>query len=176
MSTKFCPACSTNVSLKLWTAHTTGRKHKQRVAELKVQAAKSTSKVASNGNGIISSGGDKRSLQVSLDDVGSSAKRSKLDNVEQGSKTLKQIPATSTSNEYAFIPEGFFDNPEQNEKTEATIEKQKLLDAEYQKFMNELSAAEQEVAAEDDVDVRIFLFKKLNILLWSTVYQNVKLF
>ena len=40
-----------------------------------------------------------------------------------------------------------------NLQTEATIEKQKNLDAEYQKLMNELSAAEHDVANEDDVDV-----------------------
>ena len=37
---KFCPACSINVNAKLWTAHTTGRKHKQKVAELKAEATK----------------------------------------------------------------------------------------------------------------------------------------
>uniref|UniRef100_A0AC34GXB7 U1-type domain-containing protein n=1 Tax=Panagrolaimus sp. ES5 TaxID=591445 RepID=A0AC34GXB7_9BILA len=160
MSTKFCPACSTNVSTKLWTAHTTGRKHKQRVAELKAQAAKSSSKFAAKNNGIIASG-DKRPLQVSSDDVDSSAKRSKLENCEQGLiATTKHISASSASNEFAFIPAGFFDNPEQNDKTEATIEKQKLLDAEYQKFMNEISAVEQEVAAEDDVDVKAFTHER----------------
>ena len=35
MTTKFCPACSTQVTQKLWTANVNGRKNKQKVAELK---------------------------------------------------------------------------------------------------------------------------------------------
>uniref|UniRef100_A0AC35GW77 Zinc finger protein 830 n=1 Tax=Panagrolaimus sp. PS1159 TaxID=55785 RepID=A0AC35GW77_9BILA len=159
MSTKFCPACSTNVSLKLWTAHTTGRKHKQRVSELKAQAAKSAPRIAPNTNGT-SLNAEKRPISNTSDEPGSSAKRSKLDNGENGTQTKKPAPTSSSANEYAFIPAGFFDNPEQNEKTEATIEKQKILDAEYQKFMNEISAAEQEVAAEDDVDTKAFTHER----------------
>ena len=59
-------------------------------------------------------------------------------------------------NELSFIPAGFFDNPELDSKTEASIAKTKELDVEYSKFMNEISQVQEETAVVEAVDDKNF--------------------
>ncbi|KAE9546506.1 hypothetical protein FO519_010282 [Halicephalobus sp. NKZ332] len=147
---KFCPACSINVNPKLWTAHTTGRKHKQKVAELKAEAAKQSK-------------AEKRAFPNEASDEFNIAKKPKIDpsvssssgGSSNGNKHSEKADG-GQKNELSFIPAGFFDNPEMDSKTEASMTKAKELDAEYSKFMNEISQVQDDVAVEEAVEDKNF--------------------
>uniref|UniRef100_A0AC34QSR0 Zinc finger protein 830 n=1 Tax=Panagrolaimus sp. JU765 TaxID=591449 RepID=A0AC34QSR0_9BILA len=147
-TTKFCPACSMNVNTKSWSAHTVGRKHKQKVAELKAEAAKQA-KI---------SGAEKRSFPNSDIDGISAAKRLKVEETNGGQKNVQNL--SDAKNELAFIPAGFFDNPEKDKKTEAAVNKTKEFESEYAKLMNEISAVEETVTVEEEVDVKTFNYER----------------
>uniref|UniRef100_A0A7E4VV68 Zinc finger protein 830 n=1 Tax=Panagrellus redivivus TaxID=6233 RepID=A0A7E4VV68_PANRE len=149
MSTKFCQVCAQPVSLKIWTAHVKGRKHLQKVQEAKSKGQKpvTSSHAAATGS--------KHPLPVPDSDL-VSAKRARVETTATESASSKSADV----NELSFIPSGFFDDAAQNNKTDAEVAKQKLLDAEYAKFMNEVASAEAEVAIEDEGDVKTFTHER----------------
>uniref|UniRef100_A0AC34QSX4 Zinc finger protein 830 n=1 Tax=Panagrolaimus sp. JU765 TaxID=591449 RepID=A0AC34QSX4_9BILA len=169
-TTKFCPACSMNVNTKSWSAHTVGRKHKQKVAELKAEAAKQA-KISgaekrsfpnSDIDGISAAkrlkGAEKRSFPNNDIDGISAAKRLKVEETNGGQKNVQNL--SDAKNELAFIPAGFFDNPEKDKKTEAAVNKTKEFESEYAKLMNEISAVEETVTVEEEVDVKTFNYER----------------
>ncbi|KAI1705698.1 hypothetical protein DdX_13492 [Ditylenchus destructor] len=165
-----CSVCATQVKAKTWTAHANGRKHRETVQKLKEAIAKQSA-----GNAAV-----KRKME---EDDSVQSKRLKDDEsssedeqeerqsnirtqkpwqaeVAQKSADAAKASAASSAKLIDGLPAGFFDNQEMNSKVTATVEKQKNIDTEVDKFFKEIAEEENQKEVEDDAEIEVSAVQK----------------
>uniref|UniRef100_A0A914C796 U1-type domain-containing protein n=1 Tax=Acrobeloides nanus TaxID=290746 RepID=A0A914C796_9BILA len=137
-----CIICSQQAKSKAWTAHVNGRKHRENLQRLKEKVVASSTK--------------RQNEEKINEDNDVAIKRAKIDELRedknyvvttpwQAEAKLRSEPIetnTTRKNIIEGVPEGFFDDKSLNSRVKETIDKQKNLDLEYDRFMKELAEAE----------------------------------
>uniref|UniRef100_A0A915DUM5 U1-type domain-containing protein n=1 Tax=Ditylenchus dipsaci TaxID=166011 RepID=A0A915DUM5_9BILA len=154
-----CNICAVQVKAKIWTAHANGRKHRENVEKFKRAVAGSQKAAA------------KRKLEAEEQVESKKHKESSSDEDEEeekeqpqySAKTPWQVEVAEKNNEHKImsssvkviegVPEGFFDNQDMNSRVRGTMEKQKNLESEVEKFLKEVAEEDNQKEEVEDAEI-----------------------